>query len=300
MSTDDSAVAAEPWWTWPSRAAGVLLIGAALGGPVWLVHRWSVQAIPRERRIEAPAAEAAKRRPKMMVLPVGEFRMGGQLSLGEQPAHAVKISKRFALSETEVMQGQYQAVMGENPSRFKDLPEWEMLPVEQVSWLDAVKYCNKLSASEGLSPCYVLQGDEVRWDELECQGYRLPTEAEWEYAARADETTEYAGSDRIDLIAWHSENSDGKAHPVGTKKANPWFLRDLSGNVWEWVWDWYADSYREAGRKDPIGPASGSLRVVRGGSWLGDAVFARVAYRGGYAPTLRGHDVGFRLARSYP
>lgn len=293
-------MAAEPWWTWPLRAVGSLLIGLALGGPVWLVHRWSVEAIPGERRIEAPVAETAKRRPKMMVLPVGEFRMGSQLSLDEQPVHAVKISKRFALSETEVTQGQYQAVMGENPSRFKDLPDWEMLPVEQVSWLDAVKYCNKLSASEGLSPCYVLQGDEVRWEGLECQGYRLPTEAEWEYAARADESTAYAGSDRLDEVAWHSGNSGDKTHPVGTKKANAWFLRDLSGNVFEWVWDWYASSYKEAGERDPIGPARGSERVVRGGSWIFVAVLARVAIRFGNAPSYRGDDVGFRLARSYP
>lgn len=257
--------------------------------------------MPREHRVEAPAAEAAKRRPKMMVLPVGEFRMGSQKHSDEQPVHGVKLSKRFALSETEVTQGQYQAVMGENPSHFKDLPDWEMLPVEQVSWLDAVEYCNKLSASEGLSPCYVLlQGDEVKWEGLECQGYRLPTEAEWEYAARADETTEYAGSDQFDEVAWHNGNSDSKTHPVGTKKANAWFLRDLSGNVWEWVWDWYAENYKEAGGQDPIGPASGSKRVMRGGSWRGAAVNARVAHRDRDAPAFHGHNVGFRLARSYP
>jgi formylglycine-generating enzyme required for sulfatase activity len=230
------------------NAAAASWLGAALGGPVWLVHRWSVQAMPREHRIEAPATEVAKRRPKMMVLSIGESRMGSQKSPDEQPVHVVKISKRFALSETEVTQGQYQAVMGENLSHFKDWPDWEMLPVEQVSWLDAVKYCNKLSASEGLSPCYVLlQEDEVKWEKLECQGYRLPTEAEWEYAARADETTEYAGSDRLDEVAWHDGNSGSKTHPVGTKKANAWFLKDLSGNIYEWVWDWYADSYKAAG-----------------------------------------------------
>lgn len=256
--------------------------------------------MPREHRVEAPANEAAKRRPKMMVLPIGEFRMGSQKYSDEQPVHVVQISRRFALSETEVTQGQYQAVMGENPSQFKDLPGWEMLPVERVSWLDAVKYCNKLSASEGLSPCYVLQGDAVRWDGLECLGYRLPTEAEWEYAARADETTEYAGSDRVDEVAWHDENSGSKTHPVGSKKANAWFLKDLSGNVWEWVWDWYADSYKAAGGQDPVGPASGSGRVVRGGSWVSNTVIARVAVRNGGAPASRGSGVGFRLARSYP
>ena len=300
MRTDQSAAGSGPWWTWPSRTVGVLLIGAAVAGPLWLVHRWSLKAMPRERRIEAPLTETAKLRPKMLVLPIGEFRMGSQKYPEEQPVHTVKISQRFALSETEVTQEQYQAVMGENPSHFKDRPDWERRPVEQVSWLDAVKYCNKLSEREGLKPCYTIQGEEVKWPEMGCPGYRLPTESEWEYAARADEPTEYAGSDRIDEVAWYTENSGKETHPVGSKEANAWFLRDLSGNVWEWVWDWYVESYKSAGSQDPTGPASGSRRVVRGGSWVNDAGFARVAYRGGLAPAYRGDFVGFRLARSYP
>lgn len=277
----------------------MLLIFAAIGGPVWLVHRWSVKAMPRERRGEAPSEESAKLRPKMLVLPVGEFRMGSQASSTEQPIHQVKISKPFAISETEVTQGQYQAVMGENPSQFKDDADWERRPAEQVSWLDAVKYCNSLSDKEGLSPCYVVQGEDVKWEGLGCLGYRLPTEAEWEYAARADETTEYTDADRLGEVAWYSENSGGRTHPVGSKKANAWFLKDMSGNVWEWVWDWYAESYREAGRQDPRGPADGSQRVVRGGSWGVVAELARVTDRLRYAPGHRDYDVGFRLARSY-
>lgn len=300
MSKQESAVTAEPWWTWPSRTAGVLLIVVAIGGPVWLVHRWSLKAIPGERRLEAATDEVAKLRPKMMVLPVGEFRMGSERYPDEQPVHAVKISKRFALSETEVTQGQYKAVMGDNPSRFKDQPDWESRPVEQVSWLDAVRYCNKLSEREGRKACYELQEDGAKWDGPGCQGYRLPTEAEWEYAARADESTEYAGSDRIEEVGWYNENSGQQTHPVGMKKANAWFLKDMSGNVWEWVWDWHAGSYKGAGSQDPTGPAGGSLRVVRGGSWFFVADYARVAYRNGFAPSDRGFNVGFRLARSYP
>lgn len=278
----------------------MLLIIVAIGGPVWLVHRWSVKAMPRERRVEAPSEESPKLRPKMLVLPVGEFRMGSPASLDEQPIHSVKISKPFAISETEVTQGQYQAVMGENPSQFKNGADWESRPVEQVSWLDAVKYCIKLSDKEGLSPCYIVQGEDVKWEGLGCPGYRLPTEAEWEYAARADQTTEYAGADQLDEVAWYRENSGGQTHQVGTKKANAWFLKDMSGNVWEWVWDWYAESYKEAGRQDPTGPTGGSRRVLRGGSWFHVAGNARVASRFRVAPGNRVSLVGFRLARSYP
>ncbi len=301
MSMGKTEIGSEPWWSWPARGVGMLLIVAAIGGPVWLVHRWSVKAMPRERRVEAPAEESAQLRPKMLVLPVGEFRMGSQALADEQPIHPVRISKPFAISETEVTQGQYQAVMGGNPSEFKDgADNWERRPVEQVSWLDAVNYCNRLSDKEGLSPCYVVQGAEVKWEGLGCRGYRLPTEAEWEYAARADETTEYAGADRLDEVAWYGGNSEGRTHPVGSKKANAWFLRDMSGNVWEWVWDWYAENYKEAGRQDPTGPAGGSQRVVRGGSWSSVAGNARVANRGRAAPGYRVSNVGFRLARSYP
>lgn len=280
--------------------AGVLLIGAAVAGPLWMVHRWSLKAMAKVRRIEAPPPETNKLRPKMLVLPVGEFRMGSQKYPNEQPVHAVKISQRFALSETEVTQGQYQAVMGENPSRFNYRPDWENRPVEQVSWVDAVQYCNKLSEREGLKPCYSIEGKNVKRPHPNCAGYRLPTEAEWEYAARADEPTEYAGSNQINDVAWYSGNSGIETHPVGSKKANAWFLRDMSGNVWEWVWDWYAESYKEAGSEDPTGPASGSERVVRGGSWFFVAEVARVAYRNGFAPPARDSLVGFRLARSYP
>ncbi len=271
-----------------------------IGGLPWLLRRSSVSSKPRESRVEVVWGSTSKLRPKMMALPPGEFRMGSPKFEDELPVHLVKIQKSFALSETEVTQGQYQAVVGENPSHFKDQPSWEQRPVERVSWLDAVKYCNKLSEKEGLAPCYEVQGEAVTWEGLGCRGYRLPTEAEWEYAARADAATEYAGGGQIDEVAWYSQNAGKQSQPVGTKSANAWLLKDMSGNVWEWVWDYYTENYKDAGRRDPLGANSGSRRVVRGGAWDYDAEYARVADRFGNAPGDRDKNVGFRLARSYP
>lgn len=290
----------QQWWRWPSTALGLLLIVAAIGGLPWLLRRWSVSAKPNEPRIEVAWGDSAKLRPKMMALPPGEFRMGSQKFGDELPAHPVTIRRAFALSETEVTQGQYQAVVGENPSHFKDQPGWEQRPVERVSWLDAVKYCNKLSEKEGVAPCYQVQGEAVTWEGLGCPGYRLPTEAEWEYAARAGAVSEYAGGEQIDEVAWYDRNAGKQTQPVGLKAANAWLLKDMSGNVWEWVWDWYTENYKGAGRRDPIGPDSGSRRVVRGGAWNYDAEYARVADRFGNEPGDRDNNVGFRLARSFP
>ena len=289
-----------PWWTWPSRLAGAVLLVVSVLGPLYWLYQRSVEAVPRQRTIEEPAQVSAALRPKMLHLPAGAFVMGSTKYLSEQPVHLVKLTRRFGLSETEVTQAQYQAVMGENPSFFKDNPDSADRPVEQVSWFDAVRYCNKLSEREGLSPCYQIQGDDVRWPDARCAGYRLPTEAEWEYAARADQPFEYAGSNDLDAVAWHLGNSQNETHPVAKKKANPWFLHDLSGNVWEWVWDRYADSYAGAEKLDPTGPKQGESRVLRGGSYVIGADDARVAYRNWYTPSNRYRNIGFRLARSIP
>lgn len=285
---------------WPSAALGLLLMVSGLGGLPMLLRRSSVTSKPKSPGAEVVWGDAPKLRPKMMALPPGEFRMGSQNFDDELPVHLVKIRQRFALSETEVTQGQYQAVVGENPSHFKDQPGWEQRPVERVSWLDAVKYCNKLSENEGLAPCYQVQGATVIWEGLGCSGYRLPTEAEWEYAARAEAVTEYAGGEQIDEVAWYDRNAGNQTQPVGIKKANAWRLKDMSGNVWEWVWDFYTENYKGAGRRDPVGPENGSRRVVRGGAWNYDAEYARVADRFGNEPGDRDINVGFRLARSYP
>ncbi len=194
----------------------------------------------------------------------------------EGPQHQVTISKSFELQTTEVTQSQWQAVMGSNPSYFKGSD----LPVETVSWDDAQAFITKLNA----------MGDGYR--------YRLPTEAEWEYSARAGTPGAYAGD--LDAMAWYSDNSGGKTHLVATKAANAWGLYDMHGNVWEWVQDWYGD-YPASAVTDPVGPSSGSYRVLRGGGWFFYSQYCRSALRFNISPDIRyDGDLGLRLLRTSP
>jgi formylglycine-generating enzyme required for sulfatase activity len=168
-----------------------------------------------------------------------------------------------------------------------------------VSWQEAVEYCNKRSVKEGLTPAYSGSGNEIRCN-LSASGYRLPTEAEWEWAARGGgkdplEYT-YSGSNSADAVAWYDGNSGNTTHPVGAKRPNSLGLYDMSGNVWEWCWDWFG-SYSGNAQTDPTGVASGSYRVLRGGGWYFSAGSPRSADRGGGTPTNRGVDLGFRVVR---
>jgi formylglycine-generating enzyme required for sulfatase activity len=213
-------------------------------------------------------------------IPAGTFMMGSPDSepgrnLDEGPQHQVTISKAFELQTTEVTQSQWQAVMGSNPSYFKG-PD---LPVEQVSWDDAQAFIAKLNA----------KNDGYR--------YRLPTEAEWEYAARAGTTGPYAGD--LGAMAWYAPNSGGTTHPVGTKTPNAWGLYDMHGNVMEWVQDWY-DGYSSSAVTDPVGPSSGSARVLRGGGWAYESQNCRSADRDSSSPDYRGGPLGLRLLRTSP
>ena len=242
-------------------------------------------------------------RPKLVKVPKGSFMMGsptGEASRGsDEVQHSVTLTTDFWMAESEVTQRQYRNLIGGNPSGIKG----EELPVETVSWLDAVAYCNALSVKEKLAPCYQINGTTVGWaDGVKCTGYRLPTEAEWEYAANpvTPPRTVYAGSDTVDGVAWHSGNAGGTTHAVKTKTANGRGLYDLSGNVWEWVWDFYQGNYEALPATDPIGPSTGAYRVIRGGSWSGTASYARVAERSYDAPTFRYSTLGFRFVRSYP
>jgi len=187
----------------------------------------------------------------------------------------------------------YESVMGDNPSAFKGTEH----PVEKVSWFDAVNFANKLSAQEGLEQCYQIDGDSVQWENKVCKGWRLPTEAEWEYAARGGQDFLYSGSNNSNEVAWSDWNAGDETHPVGRKKANGFGLYDMSGNVWEWCWDWYGD-YSTENRSNPTGAPTGSYRVARGGSWYSDPGFLRVSNRDGVDPTNRGKSQGFRLGRS--
>jgi len=225
----------------------------------------------------------------------GTFRMGSTNgNYDEKPVHSVTVSD-FCISQYEVTQKEWQEIMGTNPSKFKG----DNLPVENVSWYDAVAYCNALSTAEGLTPCYSGSGTNIACD-WNANGYRLPTEAEWEFAARGGSTgspTTYAGSNNIDEVAWYDGNSGSKTHDVGTKKPNELGIYDMSGNVREWCWDWYGD-YSSGSQSNPRGASSGSYRVLRGGSWDYCADYCRVANRYYGCPDYSYNNYGFRLLRS--
>lgn len=242
----------------------------------------------------------------MVLIPAGEFRMGSTMYDDEKPPHTVRLSKAFYLGTTPVTQRQWQAVMGTNPSQFTG----EDRPVEQVSWYDAVAFCIALSAREGLQPCYVMTDVQRGQDGIRAAavrfvaaaGYRLPTEAEWEYSARAGSTAAYCYGDdeqALQHYAWYRANAGGTTHPVGKLRPNAWGLYDMHGNVWEWVQDWYA-TYASGTAVDPTGPATGAHRVDRGGSWYDGARLCRSANRRAGAPGIRFDNLGLRLLRLVP
>jgi formylglycine-generating enzyme required for sulfatase activity len=209
----------------------------------------------------------------------------------EGPQHQVTVSG-FYMGKTEVTQKEYQEVMGTNPSYFKG----DNLPVENVTWYDAIEYCNRLSQKEGLTLAYTRNGDSVTWNR-NANGYRLPTEAEWEYACRAGTTSAYnTGANISNIIGWYKDNSGNKTHPVEEKPANAWGLYDMHGNVWEWCWDWFG-IYPSSSQIDPAGTSLGVGRVIRGGGWNSTAVSLRSAIRSSYAPSGWINFLGFRLVR---
>ncbi|MHC6203543.1 formylglycine-generating enzyme family protein [Breznakiellaceae bacterium SP9] len=240
-------------------------------------------------------------------IPAGSFTMRSpssetERSSDEGPQHRVSISRPFYMSKYAVTQKEWVTVMGSNPSYFKGAN----LPVELVSWYDVIDYCNKRSQKEGLTPAYTRNGDSVTWNKS-ANGYRLPTEAEWEYACRAGTTTPFSTGNNIttsqanyDGNYPYNGNAKGvfreKTTPVGSFAPNSWGLYDMHGNVWEWCWDCYGD-YSSANQTDPGGAASGSVRVVRGSSWCDDGQFLRSAFRVGSPPAGSLGSSGFRLVR---
>ena len=229
---------------------------------------------------------------KLVLIPKGTFMMGSPESeegrQKDETQHEVTISKDYYLGVTEVTQGQYEKVMGTNPSYFqgnKIKGSSSNHPVEQVSWEDAVDFCKKLS--------------DLPEEKKAGRIYHLPTEAQWEYACRAGSKTAYSfgeGSKSLGDYAWFDQNSNRQTHPVGEKKANAWGLYDMHGNVWEWCSDWYGQ-YPKGAVSDPVGTRESSNRVFRGGSWYDHFEYCRSARRLGYFPSGR-DDFGLRVALS--
>ena len=262
----------------------------------------------------------------------GTFAMGSNDTLDRyaNPPHQVTVSS-FYMGKYQVTQEQYQAVMGNNPSAFTTANGFPSVlsetdakrPVETVSWYEAIVFCNRLSVMQGLTPVYSIYGstepnvwiagaggsipnnDNATWSAViadwSANGYRLPTEAEWEYICRAGTTTAYNTGDTIsDDTGWYRANSGGTTHEVGQKPANTFGLYDMYGNVWEWCWDWY-DAYPDPpeAKTDPLGAATGLQRVVRGGSCRTIAQYLRSADRSAGVPAILFNLLGFRLVRPY-
>lgn len=231
-------------------------------------------------------------------IPPGTFQMGctnEQVSAcydWEKPVHSVTISREFFIMQSEVTQALYEFVMGVNPSRYQSASQ----PVEQVTWYDAVTFANRLSELDGLPSCYTIDGENIEWADTDCKGWRLPTEAEWEYAARGSRQNTFAGSEQLRNVGWYYGNSNHKPQIVCKKHRNGFGLCDMSGNVWEWVWDWYGE-YTDVSQTDPTGPTEVSKRVLRGGSWRHYERNARVSIRYYIAPGYRNQSWGFRLVR---
>jgi len=212
--------------------------------------------------------------PEMVAVPAGRVLLSDRRT---RRSWRVDVGP-FEIAVNPVTQGKYAEVTGEWPGATRE----GRLPVEGVSWWDAIVFCNTLSERVGRACVYRVVGDDVAWDTA-ANGYRLPTEAEWERACRAGTTGPRYGT--LDAIAWYRDNSDGRPHEVGTKQPNPWGLHDTLGNVWEWCWDLY----------DP--EVYGTYRVLRGGGWFDEHWSCRASVRRRSHPTYRIDDVGFRIAR---
>ena len=287
---------------------GILLLCGPLTGCGPKTPSESAQAVPPATTAPALAAASASAAPSvqpaatnaaaMVRIPGGKFMMGDKDEV-DAPLHEVTV-RSFSMDKNLVTQEHFQRLMGVNPSRWKG----EQNPVEQLRWSDAIKFCNKRSEAEGLQPCYNLTTLECNF---EANGYRLPTEAEWEYACRAGTTTAYFFGDspaKLGTYAWFDKNAGGHPRPVGQKQPNPWGLYDMAGNVWQWCNDFYkVDYYQESPPENPRGPSQGPNRVLRGGAWRFGADSCRSGYRynenPGQSDVCFGYDIyGFRCVKN--
>jgi len=228
----------------------------------------------------------------MVAVEGGTYQMGyNDGHKDERPIHSVNVGD-FYIGKYEVTRGQWTKIMGvylQSPN----------LPLEEVSWYDAVKFCNRLSELEGFEKCYSGSEKSIKCN-YSANGYRLPTEAEWEFAARGGNQSNgytYSGSNNIEEVSWYKSNSGSKTHSVGSKKPNELGIYDMTGNVWEWCSDWYGD-YSSNSQSNPTGSTAGSRRVFRGGGWYYSASRCRVAYRSYSRTDYSNYTIGFRLSRN--
>jgi formylglycine-generating enzyme required for sulfatase activity len=232
--------------------------------------------------IEAQNTTTFPTKPELVFVEGGTFTMGST-GVSNAIPHQVTVSS-YSIGKYEVTVGQYKAYCAATGTPMPDAPSWgwnDKHPMVMVNYNDAVAYCNWL-------------GEEFGGD------WRLPTEAQWEFAARGGNNSKgytYSGGNDLDEVAWYADNAGGKTQTAGLKKPNELEIYDISGNVWEWCKDWY-DDYSSAAQNNPKGPASGFGRVLRGGSWIGSASECRVAFRSNYGPEYRGVTVGFRVLLS--
>jgi formylglycine-generating enzyme required for sulfatase activity len=249
---------------------------------------------------ELPPTITSKGGIEMVLIPAGSFQMGNRRGKeDETTVHTVSVDA-FLMDKYEVTQAEYERYHLPNPSHFKG----PNLPVEQVTWVQAAVYCNARSKAEGLQPCY---NEDNAQCNFQSDGYRLPTEAEWEYACRAGIDGDYSfgnASGKLGEFAWFVDNASKKTHPVGQKKPNPWGLYDMHGNVAEWCNDVYdKDYYQNSPMANPRGPADGSQYLLRGGSWKSPAEALRSSYRLGETPGFSDAclaAIGFRCVRKKP
>jgi formylglycine-generating enzyme required for sulfatase activity len=275
--------------------AGIVLLALLLGG---CKNEGSAPIVPG-KPADAPSLITTKTGIEMVSIPGGEFVMGDDRGEDdEKPAHRVRISP-FYMDACEVTQESYQKLMGKNPAKFAGSDK----PVERVRWSEAVQYCNMRSLREGLKPCYDAKTFECDYG---ADGYRLPTEAEWEYACRAGAATRWSFGDDpgpLGKHAWFKGNAAKASHPVKQKSTNPWGLYDMHGNVAEWCNDFASESYDPQGAaKDPRGPASGEERVLRGGSWSSSDEASRSSARASAPPSFADvcfgyENYGFRCVK---